>query len=141
MSSTTAFTNKAKYDFMTGVHLSGSNYRIALYTDTATNNSATTQYAATNEVANGNGYTTAGQTLATYTCTIDTSTAYIDWSTDPNWPTSTISAHSCLIYDNTDANKGAIGVWDFGATISSSNGTFTVVFPTPAGTTGLIRIN
>jgi hypothetical protein len=140
MAITTAFTIRAKYDFLTGVHASGNNYRIALFTDAVTLNSATTQYASTNEVAGANGYTQAGQTLATYTCTIDTSTAYIDWSGDPAWPTSTISARGCMIYNNTDTNKGAIGVWDFGATISSSNGTFTVTFPAPAAATALIRI-
>lgn len=140
MAITTAFCNSAKYGFLIGRHLSNSTYKIALFTDAVTLNSATTQYTSTNECANGNGYTTGGQTLATYTCTLDTGTAYIDWSTDPNWPTSTISARGCMIYDDTAANNESIGVWDFGATISSSNGTFTVTFPAPAAATGLIRI-
>ncbi len=138
MAVTTAFCNSAKLEFLQGMHLSNSNYRIALYTG-ATQSKATTCYTTLNEVT-GDGYTAAGQTLATYASALDTDTAYIDWSTDPSWPTSTISAQSCMIYDNTHAGKAAIAVFDFGGTIASSNGTFTVTFPAAAAATALIRI-
>lgn len=140
MAIATEFNNEAKYGFLIGRHLSNSTYKIALYTNAATLNSTVSQYTSTNEVANGNGYTTGGQTLCTYTATVSTGTAWIDWSSDPNWPTSTISAYGCAIYDDTSTDNNILGTWSFGATISSSNGTFTVTFPAAAAGTALLRI-
>jgi hypothetical protein len=113
-------------------------YKIALYTSTATLSNATTAYTATNEVV-GTGYTATGQTLVGFTASLDTNTAILDWTTDPSWPTSTITARGALIYNSSKTNS-AIAVLDFGSDISSTNGTFTVQFPLPAAATGLIRM-
>lgn len=63
----------------------------------------------------------------------------VSWSTaglvstltcaNPAWSSSTISAAYALFYDNTpatDATRQLICYWDFGGTVSSSSGTFTL---------------
>ena len=119
-------------------HAPGDVYKIALYTSTATLSNATTAYAATNEVV-GTGYTATGQTLVGFSATLDTNTAILDWTTDPTWPASTITARGALIYNSSKTNS-AIAVLDFGSDIVSTNGAFTVQFPLPAAATGLIRM-
>jgi len=139
MAITAAVCNSYKKEVLDGVHEAGDTYKIALYTSAATLSKATTAYSATNEVANGNGYTTGGATLAGFTTALDTDTAMLDWSTDPTWPAATITARGALIYNSTQSNK-AVAVLDFGADITSTNGTFTVAFPAAAAATALVRI-
>ena len=137
MASTSAFTNSAKQEYLNGIHLAAAVYKIALYTSTATNDKTTTAYSATNEVS-GAGYTAGGATLAGFTVSISGDTAYIDWTTDPTWTSSTITAASALIYNSSVSNK-AIAVIDFGGTFTDTAGTFTVQLPAP-GTTATVRI-
>ena len=136
---TAAICNSYKKEVLDGVHLAADVYKIALFTSAATLSKSTTAYAATNEVANGNGYTTGGATLAGFTTALDTDTAVLDWTTDPTWPAATITARGALIYNSTRSNK-AVAVLDFGADIVSTNGTFTVTFPSPTAAAGLVRI-
>lgn len=138
MAITAAVCNTFKQEILQGVHESGDTYKIALYISAATLSKATTAYSATNEVT-GTGYTAGGVTLAGFTAALDTDTAYIDWSTDPAWPAATITARGALIYNSTQGNK-AVAVLDFGADITSTNGTFTVALPVPAAATALVRI-
>lgn len=138
MAITTEICNSFKKEILEGVHEASDTYKIALYTSAATLNKSTTAYSATNEVANGNGYTTGGATLSGYTTALSGDTAYIDWTTDPSWPASTITARGCLIYNSTQANK-AVAAYDFGADYTSTNGTFTVVLPA-AGATAVVRV-
>ena len=139
MAITAAVCNSYKQEVLGGTHLAADTYKIALYTSAATLSKATTAYSATNEVANGNGYTTGGATLSGFTAALDTDTAYVDFTTDPTWPTATITARGALIYNSTRSNK-AVCVLDFGADITSTNGTFTVALPAPAAATALVRI-
>jgi len=134
-----AICNSYKKEVLDGVHLAADAYKIALFTSAATLSKSTTAYAATNEVANGNGYTTGGATLAGFTTALDTDTAVLDWTTDPTWPAATITARGALIYNSTRSNK-AVAVLDFGADIASTNGTFTVTFPAATAAAGLVRI-
>jgi hypothetical protein len=138
MAITAAICNSYKQEILQGVHEAGDTYKIALFTSAATLSKATTAYAATNEVANGNGYTTGGATLAGFTVSIATDTAYLDWTTDPSWAAATFTARGALIYNSTQTDK-AVAVLDFGADITATAGTFTVTFPA-AGATALIRI-
>ena len=139
MAITAAICNSFKQELLAMTpHTAADTYKIALFTSTATLSKATTAYAATNEVV-GTGYTATGQTLATFSVTLDTDTAILDWTTDPSWPTSTITARGALIYNSSRTNK-AVAVLDFGSDISSTNGTFTVQLPLPAAATGLIRM-
>lgn len=139
MAITAAICNSFKKDVLDGVHEAADTYKIALYVSAATLNKSTTVYSGTNEVPNGNGYTTGGLTLAGFTTALDTDTAVLDWTTDPSWPAATITARGALIYNATQGNK-AVAVLDFGSDIVSTNGTFLVTFPSPTAAAGLVRI-
>ncbi len=138
MAITAAICNSYKQEILQGVHEAADTYKIALFTSAATLSKSTTTYAATNEVANGNGYTTGGATLSGFTVSISTDTAYLDWTTDPSWASATFTARGALIYNSTQTDK-AVAVLDFGSDITATAGTFTVTFPAP-GATALIRI-
>lgn len=86
----------------------------------------------TNEVANGNGYTTGGKALTGVTVTRDDTNDLTKFdATDPSWAASTITARGAVIYK---ARGGAatadelVCYLDFGSNISSTNGTFSVTF-------------
>lgn len=136
MAITTAVCNSYRQEVMEGVHTSADTYKIALYTSSATLGAGTTAYSATNEVS-GTGYTAGGAILSGFTSGLDGSTAYVTF-TDQVWADSTITARGALIYNASRSNK-AVAVFDFGAEVSSVNGTLTVDFPA-AGAASLIRI-
>lgn len=85
----------------------------------------------TGEVANGNGYTTGGATLASVTLVESSGTVTFD-AADVTWSGATFSAKWAVIYDNTDTNKGILGYVDLetsvGSGLSPSNGTLTVAW-------------
>jgi hypothetical protein len=114
-------------------------YKIALYTSAATLDASTTDYSSTtNEVANGGGYTTGGETLTvTQVPTSSGTTAFIDFA-DVTWSSATITARGALIYNSTDDT--AVAVLDFGSDKSSTDGDFTIIFPTPDASNAIIRI-
>lgn len=132
-----ALCNSFKQEILQGIHQASDVYKIALFTSSASLSKATTVYSATNEVS-GPGYSAGGIALVGFTTALDWDTAYIDWSTDPSWPTSSLTARGALIYNSTRANR-AVAVLDFGADITDVNGTFLVTFPLPAAATVLIR--
>lgn len=134
-----AMCSSFKEELFEGVHdLSTDVIKIALYTSAATLDASTTAYTAVNEVANGNGYTTGGNTLAGVTISLTGTTAFVDFS-DTTWSTATITARGALIYNST-ASDAAIAVLDFGADKSSTSGDFTVVFPANDATNAILRI-
>jgi hypothetical protein len=114
-------------------------YKIALYTSAATLGAATTDYSSTtNEVANGGGYTTGGNTLTVSQIpTSSGTTAFIDFA-DTTWSAATITARGALIYNSTDDT--AVAVLDFGSDKTSTAGDFTIIFPTADATNAIIRI-
>lgn len=139
MAITQALCNSFKQELLAMTpHTAADVYKIALFTSAATLSKATTAYAATNEVS-GAGYSAGGATLSGFSVTLDTDTAILDWTADPTWANSTITARGALIYNSSRGNK-AVAVLDFGGDITSTNGTFTVALPAPAAATGLIRI-
>lgn len=138
MTITAAVCTSYKQEVLQGLHDSTDTYKIALYTSAATLSAATTAYSATNEVS-GTGYTAGGATLAGFTTGASGTTAWIDFTTDPSWPSSTITARGALIYNSTETNK-AVAVLDFGADITSTNGTFTVQFPAADAANAVIRL-
>ena len=86
---------KGSHNFATGT------YKIALYTATATLNATTANYAATtNQVANGSGYTTGGNTLTGNAVNggATSATAYVDFN-NAEWTNSSFSAAGALIYN------------------------------------------
>ena len=141
---TTSLTNNfrkgllvANYDMDTDV------INMALYNGGA-HDQNTGAFTTVNE-ASGTGYSTKGVVMATVAQSTDTSNhvSSLDWSTDPSWATSTITAISCMIFDETassPATDPSCYIGDFGGSKSSSAGTFTVVLPAAGFNTSVIRL-
>lgn len=142
MAISTAMCTSFKSELMSALHdfdnPGGNTFKIALYTSSATLGASTTAYSSTNEVSNGNGYTTGGNTLTSVSPTTSGTTAYVDFA-DTTWTSSTITANGALIYNNTNANRAVITL-AFGSDKSSSNGDFQIIFPTANATDAIIRI-
>jgi hypothetical protein len=142
MAITQAMCTSFKQELMVGTHdftaTTGSSFKIALYTSSATLGATTTAYSATNEVS-GTGYTAAGEALTNVTPTTSGTTALTDFA-DQTWASSTITARGALIYNDTAAGDPAVLVLDFGADKTSTAGDFTVVFPAADASNAIIRI-
>lgn len=141
MAITQAMCTSFKQEALEGVHdFTTHTFKIALYTSSATLSAATTAYSATNE-ASGTGYTAGGETLTVTGGAVNVSgtTAYVDFS-DVAWPSATITARGALIYNSTAAGNPAVAVLDFGADKVSTDGDFTVQFPTSDATSAILRI-
>ena len=120
-------------------------FKMALYTSSATLNASTTAYATSDQVANGNGYSTGGNALTNVNPSSSGTTALTDFA-DVSWSNSSITARGGLIY-NTGPNTTSISltnpavlVLDFGADKTSTSGAFTVVFPAADASNAIIRI-
>ena len=140
MAITQAMCTQFKRDVMLGLHdLDSDTIKIALYTDAATLNATTTAYSATNEVANGNGYTTGGVTLANASVIVNSTSGCFD-SDNPEWTSATFTARGALIYNDTESDL-AIAVLDFGGDFAVAGGTFRIVFPAQTANTAIVRID
>ena len=135
---TSAVCDSYTQEILQGVHTSTDTYKIALYVEAADLSASTTSYTTLNESV-GTGYVAGGKELTDFNTTIDTGVAILDFS-DVGWATASITARGAMIYNSTKSNK-AVAVLDFGANITSTNGTFAVQFPEPTATTGVIRIS
>lgn len=131
--------NSFKTGMMNGTfNFTSGAFKIALYTNAATLDAATTAYTTTGEVV-GAGYTAGGQAVTiTQVPTTGSSgtTVYVSFS-NPSW-TGSITARGALIYQSGGGDP-AVCVLDFGADKSSST-TFTVQFPAVSNTSAIIRI-
>jgi hypothetical protein len=141
MAITQAMCTSFKTQLLTGTHdftnTTGNAFYIALYTSSATLDATTTAYSATNEVS-GTGYTAGGNALTNVTPTSSGTTAYTDFA-DTTWSSSTITANGAVIY-NSDASNAAVAVLAFGGDKTSTNGDFTIQFPTADASDAIIRI-
>jgi hypothetical protein len=121
----------------------GSAFKIALYTSSATIDTTTTAYSATNEVASGGGYTTGGEALTNTGVAKSTVTSYTDFS-DVSWTSATFTARGCLIYNSSTitglTTNAAVCSIDFGGDKTVSSGTFTIQFPANDSSNAIIRI-
>jgi len=116
----------------------GDTFKIALYTNSASFDATTTAYTASNEVT-GTNYTAGGNTLTRVDPTSSGTTAFTDFA-DPTWASSTRTARGAMIYNDTAAGNPAVVILDFGSDKTSTNGDFTVVFPTADASNAIIRI-
>lgn len=143
-----AMATSFKVDLLNGIHAFGTTvtrgstnadtFKIALYTSSATLDATTTAYTVTNEVS-GTGYSADGNTLTVaQTPTSTSTTAWLDFA-DTTWSSATITANGALIYNDTQSDK-AVAVLAFGGDKTSTNGDFTVVFPTADSSNAIIRI-
>ena len=126
---------EGKHNFLAS---GGNSFKIALYTSSATLNATTTAYTTSGE-ASGTGYTAAGNALTNVNPTTTNTTAYTDFD-NVSWTSSTITANGALIYNDTQSGDPAVAVLAFGSDKSSSNGTFSIIFPAAAESTAIIRI-
>ena len=126
-------------------HLDSNDIYIALYTSSASLGAATDGYVTSGEVANGNGYTTGGNALASKTVEENSTSGVFD-AADPEWTSATFTARGALIYNKTlgDASsnaRGAIAVLDFGGDFTVAGGTFKIVFPANTASNAIVRID
>lgn len=135
-----------KTQLMEGVHdfrtVGGDTFKLALYDNSASFTAATTTYTATNEVGNSGTYAAGGGTLTNVTPTSSGTTAFTDFA-DLSFTSATITAYGALIYNTTPSHtytNPSVCVLDFGGAKTSTNGTFTIIFPTADATDALIRI-
>jgi hypothetical protein len=136
-----AMCTSFKKELLTGTHnfsSGGNTFKIALYTSSATLGASTTAYSSSNEVS-GTGYTATGNTLTNVTPTTSGTTAYTDFA-DTTWSSATITANGALIYNDTAAGDPAVAVLAFGGDKTSTNGDFTIQFPTADASNAIIRI-
>lgn len=145
MAITTALCNTFKQELLGGIHdLDTDVIKLALIksTPTGTYGAATTNYSdvtANADEATGTGYTAGGQALDGATITLSGSTAFVDFA-DEVILTATVSADGCILY-NSSKSGAAIAVIDFGGTKTSTNGDFTIQFPTADASNAIIRIS
>jgi len=131
-----------KKELLEGVHdflnSGGDTFKIALYTNSASFNAATTAYTTSNEVT-GTNYTAGGNTLTRVNPASSGTTAFTDFA-DTTWASSTITARGAIIYNDTATGNPAVVILDFGSDKTSTNGDFTVVFPAADASNAIIRI-
>jgi hypothetical protein len=132
-----------KVELMRAVHdftaSTGNTFKLALYDNSASFTAATTAYTATNEVANSGTYSAGGGTLTNVTPTSSGTTAFTDFA-DLSFTSATITAYGAMIYNDSAAGDPSVCILDFGGAKTSTNGTFTIIFPTADATNAIIRI-
>ncbi|MDD5312717.1 MAG: hypothetical protein PHO26_06765 [Dehalococcoidia bacterium] len=110
----------------------GSTIKVSLHTSSFTpNQDSMDSYAdLTNEVANGNGYTTGGATLANKAFTQSGKVTKFD-ADDVSWSSATITARYAVIRDATPAaaaDQKVLAYVDFGEDKSSNADTFKITW-------------
>jgi hypothetical protein len=140
---TQAMCDSFKVQILSGQQnlVSGSSqtYKLALYTTAATLSNSTTAYTTVNEVtSSGSNYTAGGNTLTVSTSPTSTGNVAFMSFANTSWTNANISAQGALIYNST-ANT-AVAVLNFGSNVTSTNGTFTVIFPAAAAGSAIIQI-
>jgi hypothetical protein len=142
------------HDFRPSADLGADTFKLALYTSAATLDANTTTYTSSSEVSSvGTNYTAGGSNLTNLgvTATNTNATAGTGFTTFSNltFANASFTARGALIYNNTPSAKSnanatltnaAVAVLDFGSDKTASNGDFTIIFPTAANTTAIIRI-
>lgn len=148
---TTAMPTSFKVEILKGVHnftaSTGNTFKLALAKATAsvtgTYGAATTSYdqlvSNSDELANGSGYTTGGNTLTSITPVADGTTAVCDFD-NTTWTSATFTTSGGIIYNDTASGNPACAVLSFGGDQTVSSGDFQIQFPAAAAATAIIRI-
>ena len=120
---------------------SGDKFKLALYTNSATLNSSTTAFTATNEVANTGTYTSGGDKLTGHNTSIASGVAIVDFA-DLSFTGVTLTARGAMIYNTSSAVTNAtVCVLDFGSDKTATSGTFTIQFPAFTTAAAILRIS
>jgi hypothetical protein len=148
---TTAMPTSFKVEILRAVHnftaSTGNTFKIALGKATAsvtgTYGAATTSYtnltSNSDELPNGSGYTTGGNTLTSVTPVADGTTAVCDFA-DTTWTSATFTTSGAIIYNDSATGDPACAVLSFGGDQQVSSGDFTIQFPSATASTAIIRI-
>jgi hypothetical protein len=132
-----------KVELMRAVHnfttSTGNTFKLALYDNTPSFTAATTAYTASGEVPNSGTYSAGGGALTNVTPTSSGTTAFTDFA-DLSFTSATITAYGAMIYNDSAAGDPSVCILDFGGAKTSTNGTFTIIFPTADSTSAIIRI-
>jgi len=145
MAITQALANSFKKELLEAEHnfkqTGGDKFKIALYTSSATLNSATTSFTTTNEVANSGQYASGGGALSNLGTSIASGVAIVDYA-DRSFTGVTLTARGALIY-NTSATvaNAAVAALDFEADKTATSGTFTIQFPAFTTAAAILRIS
>ena len=161
MAITQAMTTSFKAQLLLGVHdfrpstdTGADVFKLALYTSSATLDANTTAYTSSGEVSSvGSNYTAGGNALTNLGVTAtninaNTGTGFCDFQ-DLTFTNVTVTARGALIYNttpsansnaNTTLTNASVAVLDFGSDKTSTDGDFTIIFPTATNTTAIIRI-
>tara|TARA_Y100001938_G_scaffold146646_1_gene225950 strand:+ start:1920 stop:2351 length:432 start_codon:yes stop_codon:yes gene_type:complete len=126
---------EAKHNFLNS---GGSDFKLALYTSSASLDASTTAYTSSNEVS-GTGYSAKGSSLTRVNPTSSGTTAFTDFA-DLSFTSATITARGALIYNEDTSGDTSVCVLDFGSDKTSTAGTFTIQFPTADSSNAIIRI-
>jgi|TARA_R110000824_G_scaffold50656_3_gene141285 hypothetical protein len=143
MAITTGVNNQFKSEVMLAEHNLQSNTLKVILVSSSQNVSAggpNTYASVTSQLANGNGYTTGGETLATVSVSTVDSSGVVDFA-DVSWSSATFSANGCVIYNDSHSSKSVIAVYDFGGEKSATNGEFKLVVPAATSASAVIRLN
>jgi hypothetical protein len=144
MAITQAIANSFKKELLEGQHefqFGGDKFKLALYSSSATLNSATTSFTTTGQVGNSGTYTSGGGALVqpNPSTSIASGVAIVDFN-DLSFTGATINARGALIY-NTSASNKAVAVLDFTSDKVSTDGTFTIIFPAFTTSAAILRIS
>ena len=145
MAITTAMCNSFKQELLGGVHdLDTDTLKVALIkaSPTGTFGADTTNYSditATSDEVVGTNYVATGQVLDSATISLSGGTAYVDFA-DEVFGDLTVASDGAIIY-NASKGNAAVAVFDFGGTVTSTSGDFTIVFPTADSANAVIRIS
>jgi hypothetical protein len=138
-----AICNTFKQELFQAVHNfnnpGGNTFYLALYTSSATIGAATTAYTSSGEVSSiGTNYPAGGSALTSVSPALSGSTAILNFA-NLTFPSVTLTARGCLIYNSTATNK-SVAVFDFGSDKTATDGDFTVIFPAATASTAVIRL-
>ena len=144
MTIASAVCNSFKQEILVGTHnfttTSGNDFKLAMYTSSASLGAGTTAYSSSNEITNASGsaYSAGGKTIVSVTPALDGTVAVCDFA-DISFTSASFTANGCLIYNDTQADK-AVCVVAFGGDKTVSSGTFTIQFPAAGASTAIVRI-
>ena len=137
-----AMCTSFKKELLEGVHnfknSGGNDFKLALYTSSATLGASTTAYTTSNEAC-GTNYTAKGASLTRVDPSLSSTTALTDFA-DLTFSNATVTARGCLIFNDTASGDPAVCVLDFGGDKTSTAGDFTIQFPAADASNAIIRI-
>ena len=146
MAITQAIANTFKKQLLEGdmeFQFGGDKFKLALYTSSATLNAATTSFTTTAQVPNSGTYTSGGGALVqpNPSTSVASGVAIVDFN-DLSFTGATITARGALIYNTSSATtNAAVAALDFSTDKTSTNGTFTIVFPAFTTSAAILRIS